>query len=698
MAEPTTNLSDIYWFTNSSGSIVGDSVSAIVSFLPVLGTYRLDVHNLTNSSTSNNNAITNGCTSASTTNSTRTIRLLSLKLSDFGINSTNASNVAFLKFKPSGIADYAFVAYNGESFIIPAPTVTSQPTSKLICASAGNSVTFSVTVSSAITPTYQWKKNGTDISGATSSSYTINNVTASDAATYVCEITNTAGTVLSDPAYLNTYISIQPESKSTCINSATTLNISALGNNPTYQWYSNTSNSNIGGTLISGATSNTYTPAVNVSGTFYYYCVVAPAAATSTCSTAIASNVATLVVSPSTVGGSTINSASVCLPTNSISLAVVGYTGSIIRWESATNTSFTSPTSIANTTTSYTANNIQTTTYYRAIVQSGTCASANSNYATITPITTYTWTGSTSNQFSNSQNWQLGCVPPSGANISFATSPSNPCKLTANTTLGTITINGSSNNHILDLNGFSLTVQGSLSLSGGKLNAETTNSNLTMQGSTNQNIPSNSLVNNNIQNLTINNASGITIQGTTNLLGLLTFTNGTLTTNNYLTLKSNAQSTAIIGPINYSNPISGNVTIEKFTSAKRAFRLISPSVTTTTTIRDNWQEGSNNTDTTNFSVNNKNPNAGFGTHITGSKNGSNGFDATQTGNPSLFTFNNSTGIWSAINNTNSNTLVAGSPYRLMIRGDRSINIHQPDNFHLHKNIHISQTYLMPPSY
>ena len=680
VAEPTSNLADIYWFTNSSGTIVGDSVSAIVSFLPVLGTYRLDVHNLTNSSTSNNNAITNGCSSSSTTNSTRTIRLLSLKLSDFGINSSNASNVAFLKFKPSGIADYAFVAYNGESFIIPAPTVTSQPTSKLICASAGNSVTFSVTVSSATTPSYQWKKNGTDISGATSSSYTINNVTASDAATYVCEITNTAGTVLSDPAYLNTYIAIQPESKSTCINVATSLSISAVGNSPVYQWYSNTSNSNIGGTLISGATSNTYTPAVNISGTFYYYCVVAPAAATSTCSTAIASTVATLVVSPSTVGGSTINSASVCLPTNSTSLAVVGYTGSIIRWESASNTTFTSPTSITNTTTSYTANNIQTTTYYRATVQSGTCASANSNYATITPITTYTWTGSTSNQFSNSQNWQLGCVPPSGSNISFAASPSNPCKLNANTNLGTITINGSSSNHVLDLNGYSLTVQGSLSLTNGKINAESTNSNLILQGSSTQNIPSNALINNNIQNLTINNSSGVAIQGPINLIGLLTFTNGTLTTNNNLTLKSTAQNTAMVGPINYSNAINGNVTVEKFSTGKRAFRLISPSVSTTTTIRDNWQEGSNNLDTTNFSINNKNPNPGFGTHITGSKNGSNGFDATQTGNPSLFTFNNSTGLWSAINNTNANTLNAGIPYRLMIRGDRSINIHQPDNF------------------
>ncbi len=39
-----------------------------------------------------------------------------------------------------------------------------------------------------------------------------------------------------------------------------------------YQWYSNTTNTNSGGTLISGATTSTYTPPAFIStGTFYYY-------------------------------------------------------------------------------------------------------------------------------------------------------------------------------------------------------------------------------------------------------------------------------------------------------------------------------------------------------------------------------------------------------------------------------------------
>ncbi len=42
----------------------------------------------------------------------------------------------------------------------------------------------------------------------------------------------------------------------------------------TYQWYSNTTQSNSGGTPIDGATSSTNTPATSNAGTTYYYCVV----------------------------------------------------------------------------------------------------------------------------------------------------------------------------------------------------------------------------------------------------------------------------------------------------------------------------------------------------------------------------------------------------------------------------------------
>lgn len=676
VADPSTNTFDTYKFITSSGTTVGNSIVATVNQLPAIGTYYIDVYTLTNKTVSNNLAVTNTCQSI---NTSRQIRLLALKLSDFGITSSNAANVDRLVITPGGTADYAFIGYNNASFVIPAPTVTSQPTSTVVCAGSGNSTTFSVSVSSSGTTTYQWKKNGNNITGATSSSYTISNITSSDAGEYKVEITNSSGSILSDPAYLNTYISVQPENKSTCINATTSLSITAAGNNPTLQWYSNTTNSNSGGTLISGATASTYSPPVGTAGTYYYYCIVKSSGAASSCSTDIASTVVSVEVSPVSVGGTISGSNSVCEGTNSTTLTLSGNTGTVSKWQSSSASSFATSTDITSTSTTLTRTNVNTTTYYRAVIASGTCASDNSSVANISVKNTYIWTGATSTAFNTAANWQLGCVPISGSNISFATSPTDKCLLGSNVTLGNITIAGNSNKHILDLNAYTLTVQGTITTNGSNLDAKNATSTLVMQGSSAQTIPEFVFVDNTIANLTINNSSGVTLGGPTDLTRKLTMTAGTLTTNNYLTFKSNANFTAMVGTITYSNSISGNCVVEKYFPAKRAFRLISSPVTTTTSIKSNWQEGVNNTSILNYPNNNLDPNPGFGTHIAGSTSGANGFDATQTGNPSLFTYNNTSQTWSNIANTNSNTLTAGTPYRLMIRGSRSVNINQPDN-------------------
>ncbi len=71
-----------------------------------------------------------------------------------------------------------------------------------------------------------------------------------------------------------------------------------------------------------------------------------------------------------------------------------------------------------------------------------------------------------------------------------------------------------------------------------------------------------------------------------------------------------------------------------------------------------------------------NPHPGYGTHITGSmaNEAALGFDATQTTNNSMFTFDNISGAWASVPNTNVLKITAGVPYRLMIRGSRAINM------------------------
>ncbi|MBZ9652586.1 beta strand repeat-containing protein [Psychroflexus montanilacus] len=142
--------------------------------------------------------------------------------------------------------------------------------------------------------------------------------------------------------------------------------------------------------------------------------------------------------------------------------------------------------------------------------------------------------------------------------------------------------------------------------------------------------------------------------------------------------RSTEKETAALGPFDGNNRslVGTDFEIQRFIPENnRAFRYLSSPVITTTSINDNWQEGVNNEGTVDVDpANNINPNPGFGTHITGSENGQNGFDATLTGNPSMFRWNAVNQEWVNVPNTDSETFAAGSAYSILIRGDRSTNL------------------------
>lgn len=66
----------------------------------------------------------------------------------------------------------------------------------------GGSVTFSVTAAGTGPFSYQWKKDGVDMAGKTSSTLSLSNLVDSDAAGYSVVVTNSAGTALSKTAWL----------------------------------------------------------------------------------------------------------------------------------------------------------------------------------------------------------------------------------------------------------------------------------------------------------------------------------------------------------------------------------------------------------------------------------------------------------------------------------------------------------------
>lgn len=139
---------------------------------------------------------------------------------------------------------------------IAAPIFATQPSSAL--ANAGQTVVLSASAISTATTgslSYQWKKNGVAISGATSSTLTLTNVQAANAGTYVLVASDANGATASRSAIvaMNTptlpVFTLQPSNVHTSLSSSALFTAAATGNpSPTYQWYRN-------GVAISGATS-----------------------------------------------------------------------------------------------------------------------------------------------------------------------------------------------------------------------------------------------------------------------------------------------------------------------------------------------------------------------------------------------------------------------------------------------------------
>src|SRR5882762_5854421 len=94
------------------------------------------------------------------------------------------------------------IAVNFTANVAPvAPTITTPPTNQSV--TAGQTATFTVVAAGTAPPSYQWQKNGSNISGATSVSYTTPATTTSDSgSTFAVVVTNTAGTVTSTAATL----------------------------------------------------------------------------------------------------------------------------------------------------------------------------------------------------------------------------------------------------------------------------------------------------------------------------------------------------------------------------------------------------------------------------------------------------------------------------------------------------------------
>lgn len=293
------------------------------------------------------------------------------------------------------------------------------------------------------------------------------------------------------------------------------------------------------------------------------------------------------------------------------------------------------------------------------------------------PILTYTINSNATIEFASEVDISLPNLPYRNLTISGGGTKSLQSDLTVAQTL-----NINDNVSRLNLNGFTLRLQGIVNMSGSLIGSSTSNLEI-LGSSTNQATLrfSNTTGHNQLRDFLINRTGtngGAVLYNNLDIVRRFTLTRGILFLNGQvMTLKSTSiAETAQVGivgatgttSIDYTTPSAGGrIVVERFIpNGRRAYRDIGSSgIYTDQSVFVNWQE------------NGLTP-AGYGTHITGVVGAFNsidvttGLDRTSTGARSFHQQIN--GVWSDITNTNSLRLNPYQGYRLLVRGDRNTNL------------------------
>ncbi|MFM8337383.1 MAG: immunoglobulin domain-containing protein, partial [Opitutaceae bacterium] len=175
------------------------------------------------------------------------------------------------------------------------PVITRQPSGTSVA--AGQSVALSVEVSGSPVISYQWRRDGVALAGATSATLNLGAVSAGSAGSYDVMVANSAGHVASRPATVSVpaaavapAITAQPVSLTVTPGSAATFAVTATGSAPlVYEWRRD-------GVAVPGATEATlFLPAVYATSAGGFSVVVSNSAGS------VTSSSATLTVSSAAV-------------------------------------------------------------------------------------------------------------------------------------------------------------------------------------------------------------------------------------------------------------------------------------------------------------------------------------------------------------------------------------------------------------
>ena len=135
--------------------------------------------------------------------------------------------------------------YEYRSTILPdfPPVIETQPLDQAV--GVGEDLTLAVRTYGTWPLTYQWRKDGADLTGATNALLVLTNVTLADSGEYTVTVSNTYGSATSIPAVVEVSlkppeITVQPTDQTVCSGAPVSLSVSAAGSPPvTYQWRRN---------------------------------------------------------------------------------------------------------------------------------------------------------------------------------------------------------------------------------------------------------------------------------------------------------------------------------------------------------------------------------------------------------------------------------------------------------------------------
>jgi hypothetical protein len=389
--------------------------------------------------------------------------------------------------------------------------------------------------------------------------------------------------------------------------------------------------------------------------------------------------------------GATATPATSCAGGNVTLTQTGGVLGTGATWRWYTDAGFTA---LAGSSTDANAALVVTpsanTTYYlRAEGGVGPCAGnvpGGSVAVTVNPAGT--WLG-VDNNWNNASNW-CGGVPGLATNVTIPTAPNYPAITGITASANNISITGAGNitvgaTGILQIAGaVSSTADNTIDVTAGTVE---------FAGANAQTLRANYFNSASIATLIISNTSvgGVTIDNTGTMLNITTEVNfgnnnnQKFNTNDLLTLKSTATATARIADVTLNgsrtgNDVLGKVVIERFIPSKRAWRLLTAPIRSTTlpvpNIFNQWQESAQSSPLGTLA----DPNPLFGTHVSKGIPALGSFDQNNTGNSSIFFLTASgwngspTTTNGTIAGTNTGVITDHPAYMLFVRGNRSTNL------------------------